>query len=245
MTMLPVATDPASPPASAPNGLARWARRAALATVAALALGTAAMGFLHTRAGRPLLMKLAGIGGCPLGKASAADVDRVRAAALATDKGARPAPSRPALGFELERTQIADVRAWRDRAGASCTELRDATLVICRDVAEDRAFPRGAGRASRGVLSEVSFGFSLDGRLTSIATLYSGRSGEDASRMGEATQAALVTALGEPHARAGSFAERGSVATISYRFSDYAADVTASQVSGSRHVLRESFMSVR
>ncbi len=225
--------------------LARSTVRAGLAVVATVGLLSAAVGFLHTPAGHPLLMRLAGVGGCPVGKASAADVDAVRSAVLAKDKGAHPAPSRPALGFDLDRTTVADVRVWRERAGASCTEYRDATLMLCRDVPEARAFPATPARASRGVMTEISFGFSLDGKLTSVATLYTGRAGDEASRMGEATEADLAVSLGPAHQRAGSFAERGSVATLSYRFSDYAVDVTASEVSGSRHVLRESFMSVR
>ncbi len=214
-------------------------RKLATSSAAVLLLATAGIGFLHTKPGRPLLMKLAGVAGCPLGKASPQRVEEVRRAALLKDRGTAPAPARPALGFELDASTLADVRAWEKRTGQDCTEEREGTLVRCRDV------PAVAvGRpAWEGTIGEVSFGFSPRGPLVNVAVLYNHRAAEDTARIALDAKASLERELGSPHVDAGSFAATGTTATLSYRFHDYEADMTAVKIPGSGFAVREQYSS--
>ncbi len=214
-------------------------KRLGIGLGAFLVVATAFIGFLHTKAGHPLLMQLAGVAGCPMGRADAAQVDAVRRAAVAKDRGTDPAPARPALGFLLDTTSLADVRAWEKKVGVECTAERDGTLVKCVDV------PSVAlGRPpSDGSLAELSFGFSPQGPLVAVTTLYSHRDADDASRIAARSETELAKDLGSPHKAAGSFVLVGSTATLEYRFRDYAVDVTSSRVPGSGYAVREHYMS--
>jgi len=201
---------------------------------------TAFVGFMHTKAGRPILMSLAGFAGCPMGKASAAEVEAVRRAAVASERGTAGAPARPALGFVLDRTTLSDVRKWAEQVGAGCTEERQGTLVKCSGVAAT-----AIGRPSwENAMTELSFGFSTQGPLVSLTTLYSHRSADDTAKIATDAGATLEKDLGPAHTVAGSLAQTGSVATLSYRFRDYAADVTACPVPGSGFVVRELYASL-
>lgn len=199
----------------------------------------AAIGFLHTKAGHPWLMKLAGVAGCPIGGATAAQVDATRRAAIAKDRGTEPAPAHPALGFLLDRSTIADVRAWEARVGASCVEEREATFVKCSSVVASAIDHPSAD----GALTELAFAFSPSGALVSVSTLYSRRTPEDAARIARQAKVALELDLGPAPSIAGSFDAIGTTATLSYRFRDYAAEVTETQVPGSGFVVREHYMS--
>jgi hypothetical protein len=214
-------------------------RKIAFGTAGTFVLATAFIGFLHTRPGRPWLMKLAGVAGCPLGRANPARVEEVRRAAVAKDRGTDPAPVRPALGFALDTTTLADVRAWEKRQGLDCAEEREGTLVKCSEV------PAAAvGRPSwEGPIAEVAFGFSPRGPLVNVATLYSRRGPEDTARIALDAKAALERELGKPHADAGSFAAAGTTATLAYRFRDYEVDLTASKIPGSGYAVREQYSS--
>ncbi len=199
----------------------------------------ATMGFLHTKAGHPLLMKLAAVAGCPVGGASAAEVDATRRAALAVDRGTEPAPAHPALGFALDRAGVGEVRAWAARVGAQCVEERDATFVRCTSVASS-ALGRPGGE---GAMTELAFAFAPTGALVSVSTLYSGRDPDDAARIARGAKEALEAELGPSPRAAGSFDAAGTTAALHYRFRDYAADVIATQVPGSGFVVREHYMS--
>ncbi len=214
-------------------------RKLAISSAGLLLAATAAVGFLHTKPGRPLLMKLAGVAGCPMGKASPARVEEVRRAAVARDRGPSPAPARPALGFVLDATSIADVRTWAKRAGVECTEEREGTLVQCADVPAT-----AVGRPSwEGTIGQVSFGFSPGGPLVNVVVLYNHRAAEDTTRIALEGKALLERHLGPPQVNAGSFASTGTTATLSYRFRDYEADMTASKIPGSGYAVREQYSS--
>jgi hypothetical protein len=212
-------------------------RKLVVSSAGFLVVATAAIGFLHTKPGRPLLMKLAGVAGCPMGKASPARVEEVRRAAVLRDRGPSPAPARPALGFALDATTIADVRAWAKGAGVDCAEEREGTLVQCADV------PAVAvGRPSwEGKIAQVSFGFSPGGPLVDVAVLYNHRAAEESARIALEGKASLERDLGEPQINAGSFASTGTTATLSYRFHDYEANMTASKIPGSGYAVREQY----
>jgi hypothetical protein len=220
---------------------ARRIKRAAAGVLGFVFTMTALIGFMHTRAGRPLLMKLAGVAGCPVGHASAAQIEAARLAAVARERGATPAPARPAFGFELDGSTLADVRAWERRGGISCSEERGGTFVRCDDVPAS-AIGMTLGD---GAVTEVAFGFAPSGRLVTVTALTERRDAGSATRLAEVSRQALASALGAPTTEAGSFARVGGTATLRYRFSDYSADLTASRVPGSAYAVREQVMSAR
>jgi hypothetical protein len=80
--------------------------------LSALAVVTLGGGLLHTKLGRPLLARL-GVS-CPV-KASPEDTEQARLKAARAQRGSEAALSRPALGFALDATVIADVKAWADK----------------------------------------------------------------------------------------------------------------------------------
>lgn len=236
-------TMPTSPLALAARRHRRWTRARKLVawTLAVVGVLTVLMGFLHTKAGRPWLMRLAGIAGCPMGQANAAQVDAARRGALAKDRGTQIAPARPALGFALNKTTLAEVRSWAEREHVDCEEERERTIVRCSDVPAP-----ATGRAVElGTMTELLFGFAPHGPLDSVTVLYSRRSAGDASRIARSIESSLTQSLGPPPSRAGAFDNAGTTATLAYRFRDYEAELTMSPVSGSGHVVREAYYASR
>src|ERR1700679_256191 len=90
--------------------------------VAAGAVGSAValIGVLHMPFAHNLL---ASVGGCPVGHASLAEMEPTIKAAIAAERGDKPAPARPALGFELDHTTRAEALAWAYRVHVSCSDV--------------------------------------------------------------------------------------------------------------------------
>ena len=218
----------------------RRIRNIGLGLGATLGLLTLGIGALHTKAGHPLLMSLAGLAGCPVGGATAEQVERVRRAAVASDRGEVPAPVRPALGFTLDQTTLRDVLSWASAKNLECNETREGTLLKCTGVPADAL----ARPSSQGKLAEIAFGFTEAGTLVSVTTLYSHLDRQDASRVATHAKRQIENELGAPAKKAGSFDTVGTTATLSYRFKDYAADMTSTEVPGSGFVVREMYTSV-
>lgn len=213
---------------------------AAKKIVARLALvtgvGTAAIGVLHAPFARSLLAK---IGVCPVGKASAADVEHARRAAVASLRGDAPAPSRTALGFTLAQATVVDVDRWAHERAIACTKKREGLLVVCTGVP-----------SPEGTVDEAAFAFRpSDGRLVNVtATSFALGPDEAAARMRASTDALRAT-LGPParvdgDASPARFA-RGAFATATtrWRFHDLAAEVTATSFDG-RVVFREHWVTI-
>jgi hypothetical protein len=209
-------------------------------TTAAL---TAIIGLLHTSAARPLLMK---IGGCPVGKASAAQIEQGRMAAARETRGIERAPARPALGFTLDAASPEDVHAWADRHGVKCAEKREGMLVVCHDV------PLAAlGREGEaGKVDDVSFAFRpRDRKLVNVtATSFALSSTAAATRMSHAVSR-LGSEMGMPAKTAGEATPEGlargnySTATASYRYVDFMAEVSATSFGDNGVAVREHYMS--
>ncbi len=124
----------------------RMLRRVVQGTVALLVLGTAVIGFAHTKPGRPIL-KLLGMGksagGCPFGydkPATAEARDKARLHFAKVHRGATRAADRPALGFALDTTSRADVVAWSAAHGVACAPGKTADLA-CSEVAAAAPLP--------------------------------------------------------------------------------------------------------
>jgi len=209
--------------------------------VGAVALGaTAVIGILHMPMARPLLAML---GACPV-KATPGQTEIARRAALKKLRGATPAPARPALGFDLESTTLADVQAWGRARGIACQASMQDTLLKCESV------PAGAvtTRAS-GTFDEVAFGFRLaDHRLVTVTTISSGLDVSAAATRFTAIAEMMEGALGAaPTAKrlpTTAWDARGPV-FVEYRYVDYIAGVSAMGMQGRGVVMREHYTSAR
>ena len=220
---------------------ARWIR-VSIYVASSLATLTVAIGLLHTPLGRPLLARM-GVG-CPV-QASPEDAERARLESARATQGTEATPTRPALGFVLDKMTLADVQAWADRQHVSCDEQRSGSLLRCTDVPESAL----SGRTG-GPLNELDLAFSpRTKRLVNIATTqYDLSSAAAASQMG-AVVAGLEDQLGKPTRESGRrssaylAAAPMRTALVRYRFTNYQADVTATNFPGHGMVLREHYMS--
>ena len=214
--------------------------RAVSGVAAASALLIGFTGYLHTKSGRPLLMKIAGVMGCPMASADPVATEKVRAAAVAVDRGTTVAPARLAMGFSLEQSTIADVRKWEGSRDVSCSEERGGTMIRCNDVNADVI-----GRpASEPAITELLFGFTVAGKLEAITVLESNRTPDLAQESAQRTYSEVKSTLGNPHVLAGSFDAAGTTATARYRYADYAVDITMTPVPGSGCVVRERYAAI-
>ncbi len=223
------------------------ATRWLLGTCLAAGLAMGVMGFLHTSIGKPLLMK-AGVmgGGCPVGRAPAAEVEAARRAEIQASRGADPAPRRLALGFTLGKTSLDEIRAWADRNHVACSEKREGTLLICTRV------PASALEASfsRATIDEATFSFrTQDRRLISVSAWRYGLTPESASVELDAVVVGLRGSLGNPSEEVGVrradalAASDYATAIVSYAFADYLATVSSTNLPGKGIALREQYLS--
>ena len=201
--------------------------------------GTILVGLLHLPAARPLL---AWLGACPV-RATPAATERARARALVSLRGPTPAPARPALGFTLDATGWAEVRAWARRARLSCAASMQDTLLKCEGVSGEVI------ASAAGSIDEVAFGFGArDGRLISVTTITAGLSVPAASERVTAIASSLSAAIGAAPSASRLPSGRwdgGGPLLVAYRFSDYIAGVSAMPMSGRGVVVREYYTSAR
>ncbi len=219
-------------------------RRAAIRVGAALAIATGVIGLLHAPQVRPLLMRL---GGCPMAGArmTPAQMDTARALAAAGNRGARSAPVRPALGFTLDATTLAEVHTWAARERVACEDAR-AGFITCSHVA-----PQALGRpAVDGAIDELDLGFDVHGHLVNVTTLRSHMKSDDAASTARDVATWLSGELGPADRANGAFdagrlsiAGADSLAAVGYRYKDYFADVIAMNLPASGASVREHYMS--
>ncbi|MFO0613911.1 MAG: hypothetical protein U0414_15070 [Polyangiaceae bacterium] len=209
------------------------------------------VGFAHTKHGRFLLKYLPGMGACPLGYDQALTgekLDATRDAALQPFKGSTKAAARPALGFTLGETTLADVNAWASAHGVTCKPDEGNALVPgrstrCHDV------PKSALVGAPGGVADLFLQFDSRDALVALRASRTGVSAEDAVS-GFATRTAdLSQAIGAPSATQGE-ADAAYLGlplrqlSSTYAYSDYLAEVRATNV-GSRIVYDESYQSIR
>lgn len=196
------------------------------------------VGLLHMPFARGLLMRA---GGCPVGRASLAEIEPARQASIAAQRGTSAAPSRPALGFELDRTTRDEARAWAQHVHVSCEDVREG-VVSCRDVpAAALGLPEGDGPAS-----ELHLGFNTRGVLVDVSTMRLHVRPEPVADI----ESRLEATVGLPQQQSGRFDEAslaaapaGDIATVRYRYSDYFAELIAMRFRDEGLVLREHYMS--
>jgi hypothetical protein len=206
--------------------------------MSAVATTVGLIGVLHMPFARGLLMR---VGGCPVGHASLAELDSARHAVTRAERGVVAAPARPALGFELDKTTVADMRAWAERSHVTCDDVREG-LFLCKNVA---ASALGSPDAD-GPATELHLGFDTRGHLVDVSTMRMHASATPARDI----EARLEAQVGMPQEKSGSFdgehlAKPGAagLSSVSYRYSDYMAEVIAMRFQADGLVVREHYMS--
>jgi len=222
---------------------AKWFR-ISMYVVSGLVVLTLLVGLLHTPLGRPLLARL-GVG-CPV-QASPEDTERARLASARATRGTEASPAQPALGFALDQMTSEDVQAWADRNHVECSEQRSGTLLNCKGVPESALGGRGGGS-----VDELQLMFSPNSkRLVNIATTQYGLKADEALAQMSSVVRGLQGQLGKPTRELGqrtaTYLESApyKTALVRYRFKDYQADVTATNLPGKGTMLREHYMSAR
>jgi len=217
-------------------------KRLSLYAASVLVALTLVGGFLHTKAGRPLLARL-GVG-CPV-KASPADVEAARRNSARSQRGTEAVASRPALGFALDSMTLADVKAWAAQKHVDCEDVR-AGYLRCVNV------PTAALGQTGPNIDKLEFGFTIASeRLVNVNAWRSGLSGRAAAAQMDSVIDGLRTQIGAPTTEAGDrsakYLAAGHLhtAVASYRFKDYIADVSATNIPGRGLMLREHYMSAR
>jgi len=203
---------------------------------------------LHTSAGRALL---GGTDGCPWGGSapSAAKLEELRVKSAATLKPngaahATPARARPAFGFVLDQSTRADVTAWATRASATCTEEIGGAALRCEPANKTSTAENGVA------VSDAFFRFDPRGVLVGIDLMREGTDGEKAATVLTTLSDRISGAAGPPSTvqgtassahLAGGYLNR---AATEFRFADYAADVSATNLGERGVVVREQYRSI-
>jgi hypothetical protein len=225
-----------------------WKRALGISGAAAVVL-VGAIGFLHTKAGRPLLAALGF--GCPVDKVTPAEVESLRQRALATLRGAKPAGARPAFGLALDVSTEGDVSAWASSRALACDAAKKPTRhLTCRNVPPAALSATSATWASSGgaPVDEVNFTFYPDGRLLGVETLRRTLTPAEAAHLFGVITKGLDAEVGSPTERVGDatadFLGGGSMRTAfaRYRYSNFLGTVTAMNLQG-RVALREQYQS--
>jgi hypothetical protein len=218
--------------------------RKVLVVAGALAVATAGIGVLHMPFARSLLMR---VGGCPMAGArmTPREMEHARHMGLEEERTSLAAPARPTVGFALDTTSLAEVHAWADHTKASC-EDRHPGLVICTGVQ-----PASVGLPdAEGVIDELALGFNERNLLVNETTMRTHLTPQGAERAGRAIVDSLSAKLGSADKSVGDFGAQklsgpaaSSISTVSYRYVDYVADVTAMNSPHSGLLIREHYMS--
>ncbi len=178
---------------------------------------------------------LARVGGCPVGGKSASpeELEAFRQKNAGVLKGTSRALARPAFGFTLDTSTKADVVAWGDRTHAECTEEMNGAALRCESAAD---------------VEDAFFRFDPRGVLVGVDLIHPATDGATALRIVDQVAAKLEKEAGAPTAVRGTrtpefLDAQFRQAALEFHFTDYAADVTATNL-GAGVVVREQYRSV-
>jgi hypothetical protein len=225
----------------------RRVKKVAASVLLAAAASIGAMGFLHTKWGKPLLMKL---GGCPVGNVSAEELEKLRNQTFVASEPATKTvpPSVYALGFELDHTTMKDVMAWGSSHGISCDDSREGTVVVCANV-PSKALSVQEG--SELPLTELTFGFrKSDNALYTVTGWRQDLTPEDAAAAMAGIGEKVTAKLGQPHKMTGEpstaylSGDGMRTAVMNYSFTGYTVSVAAVKMP-SGVWLREVYVSTK
>lgn len=218
----------------------RWLTIAAAVTVPLVA---AAIG-LHTPAGRALL---GGADGCPWGKGAPSAVQleelRVKSTTALKPNGSTRATTRPAFGFALDQSTRADVTAWATRASATCVDEIGGAALRCELAKKNISEENGVS------VRDAFFRFDPRGVIVGIDLMRDGTDGAKAAAVLTTISNRIAGAAGPPStvqgmadsAHLGGYLDR---AATEFRFADYAADVSATNLGEEGVVIREQYRSI-
>ena len=207
--------------------------------VATLFVGFA--GFLHTSAGRPLLMTLAG-GGCPFGhqalEPAQRDVLRHRGLS-ALVQAHSDAPARPALGFDLGHAQKSDLVAWAEKHAVSCRAESKGAGLSCTNVPGSVLGEAGQPAGS------LSFRFDRNERLVSVLRMVRTPDASIAVALGESERKKLAERMGAPTRATGELSvaslSRGPLrqARAEHRYRDFSAFTSVTNLGQGSYLVTE------
>ena len=213
---------------------------AALAVVAVSVLG---MGALHMPFAKPALALLKGT--CPMGSANGAEVENARMEAVRLTRGDTLSPARPALGFALDATTNDAALAWAKEHALTCKETRERTLLSCENV------PAVLLGEPEGGAVDLHLGFTPKGVLVNITAVRRDLAPAEAEKVLAGVTGRMANDLGKPTVAAGEptgaflAASHLRTATVEYRFRDYMAEVSATNMAGEGIQVREHYISAR
>jgi hypothetical protein len=213
----------------------RWWLAAAL-VVPVLGAGVLA----HTRAGRALFGEKCPWEGAP---PSAERLESFRVKSAASLKGSTRAPARPAFGFVLDVSTRADVTAWGTRVGATCREEIAGAALRCESAGQ----PIGAKSALP--VKDAFFRFDPRGVLVGVDLMRDGTNGEKAAAVLTTITAQIAEVAGPPSTVQGTASSAHlsgymNRAGSEFRFANYAADVSATNLGEQGVVVREQYRSI-
>ncbi|MBS2019389.1 MAG: hypothetical protein JST00_41385 [Deltaproteobacteria bacterium] len=208
--------------------------RAGIAAGAAFAI----MAALHTPAVRAKL--LGASAGCPWGKPpDPKELEENRKAVAAKMRTDRRATARPAFGFALDRTTKAEVLAWGKAESRTCTDELGGAAIRCE-----------ASDAEKGVVRDAFFRFDPQGKLVGVDLMREGTDPEAAAALVGKLESEVSNAAGKPSSTRGTVSGQHlgsgylSQAAFEYRFADYAADISATNLGAQGIVVREQYRSL-
>jgi hypothetical protein len=212
------------------------------------AISALAVGFAHTSVGRPLFGAVLRVahGGCPFGydrALSPAQRERAQLDFAISHRGERRARSRPALGFQLDRTTRDEVVAELAAHGIACAAGKGMSDLTCSGV-PSQALPNASGPARN-----LWFTFGVRQQLLSVVALSRASEVAIISETFIATRSALDDQAGAVTKTEGNSDPRALAAgalrqaSAEFRFRDYYALTRATNL-GQSFVLTEEYRSL-
>jgi hypothetical protein len=216
-------------------------RRKRLWLAAAVLVPVLGAGVLaHTRAGRALFGEKCPWEGAP---PSAERLESFRVKSAANLKGTARAPARPAFGFVLDSSTKADVTAWGARVGATCREEIAGAALRCESTG------RAIGADSELPVKDAFFRFDPRGVLVGVDLMRDGTNGDKAAAVLTTITAQIAREAGPPSTVQGTASSAHLAGYLNragseFRFADYAADVSATNMGEQGVVVREQYRSI-
>ncbi len=219
----------------APKRRRRWIVAAA---VGMPLLALAVLG--HTKAGRAML----GADKCPWGQdaPSAERLEEFRVKNATALKSTTRAAARPAFGFVLDQTTRAEVMAWGTSTGSTCHEELKGAALRCEASEQPTA-------AEAVPVKDAFFRFDPKGVLVGVDLMRDGTNGEKAAAVLTTITAQIAREAGPPSTVQGTaspahLAGYLNRAGTEFRFANYAADVSATNLGEQGVVVREQYRSI-
>jgi hypothetical protein len=174
--------------------------------------------------------------GCPVAghEATPEQIEAFRQKTTPALKGSTRAAARPANGFTLDRSTRDEVIAWGEEMHATCKEELSGAIVRCEHAAD---------------IDDALFRFDPKGILVGVDLMHAATDGNTAVRELDELSAKIEKAAGPPSSLRGTRSGEWMSApnrqiTAEFRFTDYAADLTATNFGERGVVVHEQYRSI-